>query len=102
MRSVSQQTLPWQATIIASWEESSQGIVAVDDVRLHDGLCEHSPQDPDALHDFEESGSDFVLIDGSHLDWDTMSVGEQPDHSLGTNKGEPRLWSRGQQCCANI
>lgn len=59
----------------------------MDDLRLREGLCEHQPHDPDAIHDFEENGSDFVLIDGSHLDWDTMSVNVQADHTLGTNKG---------------
>lgn len=62
--------------------------MAVDDVRLHENKCVRSPQDPEAIHDFEENGSGFTLVDGSVLDWDTMSVGEQADHTLGTFKGK--------------
>ena len=73
---------------MVSWEESSAGIIAVDDIRLHDNMCEHKPQDPEAVHDFEENGSSFTLVEGSHLDWDVMSVGVQADHTLGTLKGK--------------
>lgn len=69
------------------WNESSQGIVAVDDLRLHSGKCQHDNNDPKDLHDFEEDGSMFDVVDGGVVDWDTMSTGEQVDHTLGTQKG---------------
>ncbi|KAG0730112.1 MAM and LDL-receptor class A domain-containing protein 1 [Chionoecetes opilio] len=77
-----------QATIRVSWEVSSAGIIAVDDLRLHENRCEHNPQDPEAVHDFEENGSSFASVLGSEVDWDTMSVGVQTDHTLGTLKGK--------------
>lgn len=60
----------------------------MDDLKLHANHCEHQQQDPEAIHDFEENGSGYVLIDGSDLAWDTMSVDAQADHTLGTSKGK--------------
>lgn len=73
------------------WNESSQGIVVVDDLRLHLDRCVHYPDDPNALHDFKELGSKFSLITNSVVDWDTMSVNVKPDHTLGTMTGEDKL-----------
>lgn len=70
------------------WNESSQGIVAVDDLKLHLDRCVHYPNDPSVLHDFEEVGSKYDQIDGSVVDWDTMSVNEKPDHTTGTVTGK--------------
>ncbi|KAG7165100.1 MAM and LDL-receptor class A domain-containing protein 2-like 1, partial [Homarus americanus] len=77
----------YSAIIKAVWEESRQGIVAVDDLRLHSGHCQHHPTDPQALHDFEENGSMFDIVSGSKIQWNTMSVEDHPDHTLGTLKG---------------
>lgn len=76
-----------KATIIAQWNESSQGIIAVDDLRVHPGYCPYDHTDPASLHDFENNGSDFDVVDGGIVDWDTMNTGEQVDHTLGTMKG---------------
>ncbi|XP_071520575.1 LOW QUALITY PROTEIN: MAM and LDL-receptor class A domain-containing protein 1-like [Panulirus ornatus] len=77
----------YNVVIRAVWDESRQGIIAIDDLRLHPGCCAHYPDDPDVVHDFEENGSMFQEVDGSQIDWDTKSVQEQPDHTLGTLKG---------------
>ncbi|KAK8747582.1 hypothetical protein OTU49_016473, partial [Cherax quadricarinatus] len=77
----------YNAVIRAVWNESCQGIIAVDDIRLHSGSCVHNPSDPHALHDFEENGSSFSLISGGQVEWSTMSTGKEPDHTLGTLKG---------------
>lgn len=77
--------------IIAQWNESSQGIIAVDDLRVHSGNCKYDHSDPASLHDFEENGSDFDVVNGGIVDWDTMNTGEQVDHTLGTMKGSSAM-----------
>ncbi|KAK7069141.1 hypothetical protein SK128_025180 [Halocaridina rubra] len=81
------ETEQYYVEIRAQWNESSQGIVAVDDLRLHTSLCERYPNDPEAIHDFELDGSEFSGVSGLDIDWDLIETGNKPDHTLGTMKG---------------
>ena len=72
----------------------SDGVVAVDDIRLQSHSCDpDSPDDPFTLKDFEVQASSFSIVeDDGNTNWTLNRTGLEVDHTLGTTDGHYAAW----------